>query len=119
VLDVVAPDEDELSLTVEAERVDQSESRLAGPAPRDPQSVRESEPINDRQRHQDGDPTDRQKSDLDDTVVAERKVIQPLHAESRARAADRASEIVTSRRADGSRRTFAPERVSFMDPTGV
>ena len=110
-LDIVAADENELPLTVEAEGVDQPEPRLARPSSRDAQPMGEHKPVDDRQRHQDGDPASRQKSDLNDAVVAERKVIQPLHAESHARAADRASQNSPLPRAAGPRRAVAPERV--------
>ena len=81
-LDVVAPHKHELPLTVQTERVDQPEPRLARSASRHIQPVGENEPVKERQPHQDGDPAGRQNSDLDDPVVAERKVTQPLHAES-------------------------------------
>ena len=75
--DIVAADENELPLSIEAERVDQPQSGLARPSAGNAQPVREQEPIDDRQRHQGRNPAKHQKSDLNDTVVAERKVIQP------------------------------------------
>ena len=71
----------------------------------------EHQPVDDRQRHQGGDPAKHQKSDLNDAIVAERKIIQPLHSDSHAHAADRASKNSRSRHAFGSRRPIAPERV--------
>jgi hypothetical protein len=94
-LDVVAADKNKLPLSVEAEGVHQPKPGLARPSAWDPQPVGEHEPVDNRQRHQGGDPASRQKSDLNDSIVAERKVIQPLHSDSHACAADCASLTYT------------------------
>ncbi len=47
--DVVAPDEHELALPVEAECVDQPEPRLTGPSARNAQPMSERQPVKDRQ----------------------------------------------------------------------
>ena len=78
--DIVAPDEHQLPLAVEAERVDQPEPRLAGPSARNAQPVCERHPVKDRQHDERGDAASHKKSDLKDPIVRERKVIQPLHA---------------------------------------
>jgi len=78
--DIVAPYKDQLPLTVEAERVDQAEPRLAGAPARHAQPIRESHPIENRQHDQDGDAAGQKESDLKDPIVRERKVTQPLHA---------------------------------------
>jgi hypothetical protein len=72
--DIVAPDQDELSLPVEAKGVDQAQSGLPGSAAGDAQPMRKHQPIDDRQNHQSGDPAGRQNSVLDNTIVAERKI---------------------------------------------
>jgi hypothetical protein len=95
-LDVVATDKNKLPLAIEAEGVDQPKSGLARSSPWDAQPVGEHKPVDNRQRHQGGDPASRQKSDLRDRIAGERKVTQPLHADSRACAADRASLITPS-----------------------
>ena len=94
---VISPDEDELPLAVETERVDEAQPRLPGPAARDPQPVREHQTINDRQCHQNGDPASYQNADLGNRVAAKRKVIQPLHAISNTHAADRADDNLALR----------------------
>ena len=118
-LDVVAPHKHELPLTVQTERVDQPEPRLARSASRHIQPVGENEPVKERQPHQDGDPAGRQNSDLDDPVVAERKVTQPLHAESsRSRRRPRKPKL-TLWRVRIPHRTVSPERVvSCHGPRG-
>jgi hypothetical protein len=75
VFDIVAPDQNELTLSVETERVDEAQPWLARPAPRHTQPMRKHKPVDDRQDHQRGDSAGRQKSDLNDAVVAERKLI--------------------------------------------
>ena len=82
-LDIVAPNENQLPLAVEAERVDEPEPRLARPSARNAQPMGEHESVEDRQDDQRGDAARRQKSDLDDPVIRERKLIQPLHAQSK------------------------------------
>ena len=73
-LDVVAPHQYQLPLPVEAESVDEAEPRLSRPAPRDAQSMGEYELVEDRQNHQTGEAAGRQESDLNHTVVGERKI---------------------------------------------
>ena len=82
-LDIVAPDEDQLPLAVEAERVDEAKPRLAGPSARNAQPMGERQSINDRQDDERGDAARRQESYLDDPIIGERKLIQPLHAKSK------------------------------------
>jgi hypothetical protein len=53
--DIVAPDEHELALPVEAECVDQTEPRLAGPSARNAQPMSERQPVENRQDNQGGD----------------------------------------------------------------
>jgi len=79
-LDIVAPNEDELSLAVETEGVDEAEARLAGPSTRNAQPMGEHQPVKDRQDDERGDAARRQESHLNDPVIRERKLIQPLHA---------------------------------------
>jgi hypothetical protein len=90
--DIVAPDEHQLALAVEAEGVDQSESRLAGPSARNAQPMSEGEPVKNRQKDEGGDAASREESDLKDAIVRERKVIQPLHAQSKISALGRATK---------------------------
>ena len=47
-LDIVAPDEHQLTLPVEAESVDEAEPRLARPPARNAQPMGEREPVDDR-----------------------------------------------------------------------
>jgi hypothetical protein len=75
VFDVVAPDQDELALSIETERVDEAQPRLARPPSRDAQPMREHQPIDDRQDHQRSDSAGSQESDLNDAVVGERKLV--------------------------------------------
>jgi len=55
VFDIVAPDEHQLALPVEAESVNQPEPRLAGPSARNAQPMGEREPIENRQNDEGGD----------------------------------------------------------------
>jgi hypothetical protein len=86
-LDVVAPDEDQLPLAVEAERVDEAKPRLAGPSARNAQPMGEHQSVKDRQEDERGDAARRQEPHLDDPIIRERKLIQPLHAQSKTPAA--------------------------------
>ena len=83
VFDVVAPDEHQLALPVEAEGVDQPEPRLAGPSAGNTQTMSESQPVQNRQNDEDGDPAGQKEADLQDPIVRERKITQPLHAQSK------------------------------------
>ena len=94
--DIVAPDEHQLALPVEAECVDQPEPRLAGPSARNAQPIRKRQPVENRQKDEGGDATNGQESDLKDTIVRERKVIQPLHAQSKISALRRATKSVSN-----------------------
>ncbi|MBV8320041.1 MAG: hypothetical protein JO049_05135 [Hyphomicrobiales bacterium] len=107
---VVASDEDELPLAVQTERVDEAQPRLPGPPSWDPQPVREHQTINDCYRYQNSDTASHQNTDLGNRIGAERKVIQPLHAISNARAADRADHNFALRRGDGLSTSSTPER---------
>jgi hypothetical protein len=82
-LDVVAPDEDQLPLAVEAERVDEAKPRLTGPSARNAQPMGEHQSVKDRQEDERGDAARRQEPHLDDPIIRERKLIQPLHAQSK------------------------------------
>ena len=93
VFDIVAPDEHQLALPVEAESVDQPEPRLAGPSARNAQPMGERQPIENRQNDEGGDAAGRKESDLKDPIVRERKLIQPLHAQSKT-SAPRARQAV-------------------------
>ena len=88
--DVVAADQYELTLTVETEGVDQAEPRLAGSSAGNTQPMRERQPVDDRQNDEGGDAASREEPDLQDPIVRERKLIQPLHAKSNTSAAERA-----------------------------
>jgi hypothetical protein len=88
--DIVAPDKHQLPLPIEAERVDQPEPRLADPSARNAQPMGESQPVENRDHDQGGDAASRKESDLKDPVVRERKLIQPLHAQSKTSDAERA-----------------------------
>jgi hypothetical protein len=81
--DIVAPDEHELALPVEAECVDQPEPGLAGPSARNAQPMSERQPVKNRQNDKGGDPAGQKEADLQDPIVRERKVTQPLHAQSK------------------------------------
>ena len=83
VFDVVAPDEHQLALPIEAERIDQPEPRLAGPSARNAQPTSERQPVQNRQNDENGDPAGQKEADLQDPIVRERKVTQPLHAQSK------------------------------------
>jgi hypothetical protein len=64
-LDIVAPNQNQLPLTVEAEGVDQAQSRLPRPSPAwQPQAAPEKRAINDRQ----SDKRDDRKDDVDDDL---------------------------------------------------
>jgi hypothetical protein len=73
-LDVVAPHEHKLPLPIEAERVDETQSRLSCASPRHAQPVGEHESVQNRQNHQRGESAGNQESDLDHTVVGEWKI---------------------------------------------
>jgi len=92
VFDIVAPDEHQLPLPVEAECVDQPEPRLAGPTARNAQPLSERQSVKNRQKDEGGDAANREESDLKDTIVRERKIIQPLHAQSKVSALGRATK---------------------------
>ena len=89
--DIVAPDEHQLPLPVEAECVDQPEPWLAGPTARNAQPMSERQSVKKRQKDEGGDAANREESDLKDTIVRERKIIQPLHAQSQVSALGRAT----------------------------
>jgi hypothetical protein len=72
--DIVAPNKHQLSLPVETEGIHQAQSRLSRPHARHAQPMREHKAVNDSQHHQRGNPAGRQQSDLNDTIVAERKI---------------------------------------------
>ena len=73
-LDIVAPNQHQLPLAVEAERVDEAEPRLTRPGARNAQPMGERQSVDDRQDHQSGDAASRQESDLKDPIVGERKI---------------------------------------------
>ena len=87
--DIVASDEHQLPLPVEAEGVDQAQPRLAGPSAGNAQPMSEGQPVEDREHDKGGNAASREESDLEDPVVRERKLIQPLHAQSNTSAAKR------------------------------
>ena len=87
--DIVAPDKHQLPLPVEAECVDQPEPRLAGSSARNAQPMSERQPVEKREHDEGGDAASRKESDLKDPIVHERKLIQPLHAQSNTSAAER------------------------------
>jgi len=90
--DIVASDKHKLPLPVEAEGVDQAEPWLAGPTAGNPQPMSESQPVEDREHDERGNAASRKESDLKDPIVRERKLIQPLHAQSKTSAAKRLNE---------------------------
>ena len=90
--DIVASDKHQLPLPVEAEGVDQAEPRLAGPSAGNTQPMSESQPVEDREHDKGGNAASRKESDLKDPIVRERKLIQPLHAQSKTSAAKRLNE---------------------------
>jgi hypothetical protein len=92
--DIVASDKHQLPLPVEAEGVDQAEPRLAGPSARNTQPMSESQPVEDREHDKGGNAASRKESDLKDPIVRERKLIQPLHAQSKTSAARRLNEAL-------------------------
>jgi hypothetical protein len=51
----------------------------------------ESQPVEDREHDKGGNAASRKESDLKDPIVRERKLIQPLHAQSKTSAAKRVS----------------------------
>jgi hypothetical protein len=69
--DIVTPNEHQLPLSVEAERVDEAEPRLAGPSAGNAQPMGEHQSVDERQNHQSGDAARRQDQD---PIVGERKV---------------------------------------------
>ena len=90
--DIVATDKHELPLPVQAECIDQPEPRLAGPSARNTQPMSEGQPVNNREHDKGGDAASGKESDLEDPIVRERKLIQPLHAQSKTSAAERATK---------------------------
>jgi hypothetical protein len=67
----------------------------------------EGQPVNNREHDQGGDAASREEPDLQDPIVRERKLIQPLHAQSKTSAAERAT----------NRSSFSPaERWSAWRP---
>jgi hypothetical protein len=88
--DIVAPDKHELPLPVQAECVHQAEPRLAGSSTRNTQAMSEGQPAKDREHDKGGDAASCKETDLQDPIVRERKFIQPLHAQSKTSAAERA-----------------------------
>jgi hypothetical protein len=90
--DIVATDKHQLPLPVEAEGVDQTEPRLAGASARNTQPMSESQPVENREHDKGGNAASRKESDLKDPIVRERKLIQPLHAQSKTSAAKRLNE---------------------------
>jgi hypothetical protein len=98
--DIVAPDKHQLPLPVEAECVDQPQPRLAGPSARNAQPMSEGQPIKNREHDEGGDAASRKESDLQDPTVRERKLIQPLHAQSKTSAAERATNRASNSPAD-------------------
>jgi hypothetical protein len=52
---IVAPDKDQLPLTIEAECIDQPEPRLAGPSTRNAQALGKRQPINEGEPDERGD----------------------------------------------------------------
>ncbi len=91
--DIVATHQDQLALPIEAECIDKPQPRLAGSASGNAQPMRKHQPVNDRQNDQRGDPAGRQKSDLNNAIIAERKITKPLHAKSNVCAADCANQL--------------------------
>jgi hypothetical protein len=92
--DIVASDKHQLPLPVEAEGVDQAKPRLAGPSARNTQPMSEGQPVEDREHDKGGNAAGRKESDLKDPIVRERKLIQPLHAQSKTSAAKRLNEPI-------------------------
>ena len=101
-LNIVAPDEDQLPLAIEAERVDETKPRLAGPSARNAQPMGEHQSVKDRQDDERCDAARRQESHLDDPIIRERKLIQPLHAQSKT-PAERAATALQLRLSSVSR----------------
>jgi hypothetical protein len=89
VFDIVAADQHKLPLPVQAECIDQPEPRLPGSSTRNAQPMSEGQPVNNRENDEGGDAASREQSDLENPIVRERKLIQPLHAQSNTSAAER------------------------------
>jgi hypothetical protein len=87
--DIVAANQHKLPLPIQAERIDEPESRLPGSSTRYAQPMSEGQPVNNREHDEGGDAANGKQSDLENPVVRERKVIQPLHAQSNTSAAER------------------------------
>jgi hypothetical protein len=87
--DIVATDQHKLPLPIQAEGIDQPEPRLPGPSTRNTQPMSEGQPVNNRKHDEGGDAASRKQSDLENPIVRERKLIQPLHAQSNTSAAER------------------------------
>jgi hypothetical protein len=79
-LDVVAPDEHQLPLAVETECVDEAEPRLTRSTARNAQPMGEHKSVEDRQDDKRGDAARHQETNLNDPIIRERKLFQPLHA---------------------------------------
>jgi hypothetical protein len=62
VLNIVAPDQHQLPLAVETERVDEAKPRLASASARNAQPMGEHQSVKDRQDDERGDPARRQES---------------------------------------------------------
>jgi hypothetical protein len=100
-LDIVAPDEDQLALAIETERVHEAKPRLACPPARNAQPMGENQSIKDRKDDECGDTARRQESRLNDPIIRERKLIQPLHAQSKTPAAECATTALQLRLSSG------------------
>jgi hypothetical protein len=87
--DIVATDQHQLPLPIQAERIDQPEPRLPGPSARNAQPMSEGQAVDNREHDQGGDAASGKESDLENPIVRERKLIQPLHAQSNTSAAER------------------------------
>ena len=87
--DIVSTDQHQLPLPIQAERIDQPEPRLPGPSTRNAQPMSEGQAVNNRKHDESGDAASRKESDLKNPTVRERKLIQPLHAQSNTSAAER------------------------------
>jgi hypothetical protein len=87
--DIVATDQHQLPLPIQAERIDQPEPRLPCPSARNAQPMSEGQAVDNREHDQGGDAASGKESDLENPIVRERKLIQPLHAQSNTSAAER------------------------------
>jgi hypothetical protein len=56
----------------------------------------ESQPVEDREHDKGGDAASRKEADLKDPIVRERKIIQPLHAQSKTSVAKRNEPLFNS-----------------------